>query len=93
MYVLIVQNVIGVPSMDSQPNPNGQRKLLRESNIQTDIYSFARDRSVQEEVTWERRILKAWDQENMAHRETVRASEKLYPLGQEGRRMGRDRNW
>lgn len=48
---------------------------------------------MQEEVTWERRILKAWEQENMAHRETVRASKKLYHLGQEGRRMGRDRNW
>lgn len=33
MKVLIAQNVMGVPSMDSQSNPNGQAKSFRETDI------------------------------------------------------------
>ena len=43
MKVLIAQNVMGVPSMDSQSNPNGQVKSFRETDIWTYIYSIHRD--------------------------------------------------
>ena len=51
MKGLILQNVMGEPSMDSQPNPNGQGRFLRESDIYTDIYSILKDQSMQEKVT------------------------------------------
>ena len=54
--------------MDSQPNPNGQAKSFRETDIWTYIYSTHRDWA--REIDSGRKILKVYEPETMAHWET-----------------------
>ena len=68
MNILIAQNVVEVPSMDSQPNPNGQAKTS--GKLTYKLTFIALIGIEQEKLTQGRRILKIYEPETMAHWET-----------------------